>query len=86
MKYVVSFCEDDLEIIDLCTFTPSEDIMQSGAIPGTNLNVTRQEGHIEFTLTENIAPGTCWSGELTTIRFRSKTGNTTYIGFVEERK
>lgn len=86
VKYVVSFCEDDLEIIDLCTFTPSEDIMQSGAIPGTNLNVTRQEGHIEFTLTENIAPGTCWSGELTTIRFRSKTGNTTYIGFVEERK
>jgi hypothetical protein len=58
--------------------------MTDGVIPGTNLTVNRSDGIIEFTLTENIAPGTCWSGELTTIRFRSKTGNTTYINFVEE--
>ena len=84
VKYVVSFNENDLEIVDLCTFTPTDDTMTAGVIPGTNLTVNRLDGIIEFTLTENIAPGTCWSGELTTIRFRSKTGNTTYINFVEE--
>lgn len=85
VKYVVSFNEEDLEVIDLCTFTPVNDTMQSGAIAGTNLFVERMEGTIEFTFTENIAPGTCWSGELTTIRFKSRNGNTTHIGFVEDR-
>lgn len=85
VKYVVSFNEEELEIVDLCTFTPAKDTMQSGAIPGTNLFVERMEGTIEFTFTENIAPGTCWSGELTTIRFKSRNGNTTYIGFEEDR-
>jgi hypothetical protein len=84
VKYVVTFNENDLEIVDLCTFTPADDKMQNGAIPGTNLTVNRSEGVIEFTITDNIAPGTCWSGELTTIRFRSKTGNATFIDFVEE--
>ncbi len=85
VKYVLSFNEEDLEIVDLCTFTPVKDTMLSGAIPGTNLFMERKEGTVEFTFTENIAPGTCWSGELTTIRFKSRTGNTTHISFVEDR-
>jgi hypothetical protein len=84
VKYVVSFNENDLEIVDLCAFTPVDDIMHEGAIPGTNLTVNRLDGIIEFSIIESIAPGTCWSGELTTIRFRSKTGNTTYIEYEEE--
>jgi len=84
VKYIVTFNENDLEIVDLCTFTPADDTMMNGIIPGTNLTVSRTDGKIEFTVAENIAPGTCWSGELTTVRFRSKTDNRTYIDFAEK--
>ena len=84
-KFVVLFDSSRLEVVDLCTFTPESDTMGGGDIPGTNLSVTQQDGRLEFKVNESLAPGTCWSGEITAVRFRAKVGGLTYLDYREEK-
>lgn len=84
-RFVVLFDSSHLEVADLCSFTPEADTMPGGDIPGTNLSVTRQDGRLEFTVNESVAPGTGWSGEITAVRFRAKAGGVTYIEYREEK-
>ena len=72
LSFVVTYNKDELDVIDLCGFTPGYDILSQEKIQGTNLYVTYTPGRIEFTLKENIIPGTSWSGEITNILFKAK--------------
>ncbi|SFF40326.1 hypothetical protein SAMN04487969_13428 [Paenibacillus algorifonticola] len=77
LTYVVTYDASALEVVDLYDFTPARDT-QSGKIAGSNLEVTYTPGRITYKKSQNIVPGTSWSGEVTTIIFKSKmTGQTT---------
>ncbi len=80
MKYTVTYNPDELEVVDMCEFTPARDTI-SGKIPGTNLTATYTPGKIEFTVNESINPGTSWSGEVSTIVFKSKIDGKVGINF-----
>lgn len=70
--FIVSYDPSRMEVADLYDFTPQADITAAGAIPGSNLEVKYQPGKIVFRKKQNIVPGTSWSGEVTTLVFRSK--------------
>ncbi|WP_248930456.1 fibronectin type III domain-containing protein [Paenibacillus hamazuiensis] len=70
-QFVVTYDQNQLEIVDLYNFTPALDT-KSGKIPGSNLEVTYAAGKIVFRNKLNIVPGTSWSGEITTLKFKSK--------------
>lgn len=72
MTYVVKYDPTQVEVLDLYQFTPKADLMASGEIPGSNLEVTYSSGKITYKIKRNIVPGTSWSGELATITFKSK--------------
>ena len=72
IKFVITYNKDEIEISDLCGLTPEKDIIAEGDIEGTNLHVRYAPGRIEFTVNENIVPGTSWSGEITNIVFKAK--------------
>lgn len=72
LTYVVSYNEDDVGLVDLYNFTPLLDVNESGAIPNSNMTVTREQGKIIITIDQNVVPGTSWSGEITGITFLSK--------------
>jgi hypothetical protein len=71
MTFVVTYNPEQLEVQDLCALTADNE-KASGIIPGTNLTVKFSLGRIEFTSDESVAPGTNWSGEISTIVFKSK--------------
>ncbi len=71
LKFIVTYDSTKLDIVDLYGFTPTAE-QSSGDIKGTNLHVNYEPGKIEFTVNQNIVPGTTWSGEISTIIFKSK--------------
>ncbi len=79
-RFTVNYNPDELEVVDMCEFTLSRDIA-SGKILGTNLIAVYTPGKIEFTVDESINPGTSWSGELSTIVFKSKIDGKVGINF-----
>ena len=80
-RLTVAYDPDELEVSDLCGFTPGKDITANGTIPGTKLIVKYEPGRIEFIMDENIAPGSVWSGEVTNIVFKPKMTGTTQLNF-----
>jgi hypothetical protein len=83
-KVVVTYNSDELELTDLCGFTPDRDTMSKGAIPDTKLSVQYKPGRIEFIVNESITPGTIWSGEITNIVFMPKFTGSTKLNFTQE--
>ncbi|QTH43036.1 fibronectin type III domain-containing protein [Cohnella sp. LGH] len=71
-KFIVKYNPDELEVIDLYSFTPEKNVLSNGAIPGSPLTVANVPGMIEFRVHQSVAPGTVWSGEITSILFKSK--------------
>lgn len=71
MSFVVTYNPEQLEVQDLYELTAKNEIA-SGKIPGTNLAVTYTPGRIIFSIDESVAPGANWSGEISTIVFKSK--------------
>ena len=80
ITFVVTYNPDELEIVDLCEFTSEKDVA-TGIIAGTNITVTVIKGRIEFKVNESIIPGTTWSGEISTIVFRTKTDGKASINY-----
>ncbi|MCG7408438.1 VWA domain-containing protein [Paenibacillus sp. ACRRX] len=72
LTYVVTYDPQQLEVIDLYGFTPRLDRIQAGKITDSNLEVTNEIGKITFKMHQNIVPGTSWTGEITSIVFKSK--------------
>lgn len=81
--FVVTYDANQIEVIDLCEFTPWNEIINEGLISGTNLYVRYEPGRIEYTVNSNIVPGTLWSGEITSITFRAKETGIVLIDFNE---
>ena len=71
VKFVITYNPEELEVVDLCEYTQEHNIA-SGKIAGTNITVQYSAGRIEFVVNESIAPGTNWSGEITTIIYNPK--------------
>ncbi|MEK5033725.1 fibronectin type III domain-containing protein [Paenibacillus sp. FSL R7-0302] len=71
LEFVVTYNPDELELIDLYDFTPASDL-SNGRIAGSNLTATYAPGKITFSIDQNVVPGTSWSGEITTLTFKSK--------------
>lgn len=84
MKFVITYEANEITLTDLYGLTPLKDTIAQGKIPNTNITVTYTQGRIEFTVNENIAPGTFWSGELTTLVFKPKVNGETFIDFKVE--
>ncbi len=80
ITFVVTYNPDELEFVDLCEFTAEKDVA-TGIIAGTNITVTVTKGRIEFKVNESITPGTTWSGEISTIVFRTKTDEKASINY-----
>ncbi len=70
--YVVTYNPTELAIVDLYDFTLEQETKSAGIIPGTPLEVVVTPGRIEYRVHRNIVPGTSWSGEITTIKFKAK--------------
>ncbi|WP_127534202.1 fibronectin type III domain-containing protein [Paenibacillus kobensis] len=71
MTFVVEYDPSQITPVDLYQYTPAADLMASGTIPGSSLDVTYKPGRITYKLKHNIVPGTSWSGEVATLTFRS---------------
>lgn|GEM_PF-2021849 len=80
-KFIVTYNPDELEVIDLYSFTPEKNVLSAGTIPGSPLSVTSVLGSIEFRVHQSVAPGTVWSGEITSILFKSKIDGQSFIQF-----
>lgn len=83
--FKVDYDANTLEIIDLCTYTPMLDAASQGKIPDTGLTAECRYGSIELKLHKPMVPGTSWSGEVNSIRFRAKRNGTTEITFSLEK-
>jgi hypothetical protein len=80
-KFIVTYNPDELEVIDLYSFTPEKNVLSAGTIPGSPLSVTNVPGIIEFRVHQSVAPGTVWSGEITSILFKSKIDGQSFMQF-----
>lgn len=81
--FVVTYDPDAVEIVDLYDFTPAPE-KGSGSIAGSPLTVAVTPGRIEYKMNRNIVPGTSWSGEITTIKFKAKQGGQTILNATME--
>lgn len=70
LTYVVTYNPNEMEPVDLYAFTPQADA-EGGKIPDSSLEAEYTPGRIAFKVNRSIVPGTSWSGEITTIVFRS---------------
>lgn len=77
--FVVTYDTTAVDIVDLYDFTPQLETNVSGNIAGTPLYVAVTPGRIEFKVNRNIVPGTSWSGEITTVKFKAKKGGQTTL-------
>lgn len=75
-----------VEIEDLYEGTLIEDVLKDGVIDKTKLAVEGTAGKLKIRFNESIVPGTSWSGEIMTIRFKAKTTGTTNINLVVEEE
>jgi hypothetical protein len=80
LTFVVVYNTDELEVKDLCELSAGSETV-SGKIPGTNITVKFTAGRIEFTVDENIVSGTTWSGEISTVVFKSKVDGKVSVNF-----
>ncbi len=71
LHFTVTYDPNQLELVDLYDYTPGRDLA-NGAIPGSNLSANVAGGKITLTINQNVVPGTSWSGEITTLLFKSK--------------
>ncbi|NQX48220.1 fibronectin type III domain-containing protein [Paenibacillus tritici] len=71
LEFVVTYNPDELELIDLYDFTPVSDL-SNGRVPGSNLTATYTAGKVTLSMDQNVVPGTSWSGEITTLMFKSR--------------
>lgn len=71
LEFVVTYNPDELELVDSYDFTPARDL-SNGRIAGSNLTATYTPGKITYSIDQNVVPGTSWSGEITTLTFKSK--------------
>lgn len=71
-SFVITYNPSEIEVVDLYNFTPKLDVLSSGTIPGSNLEVTYTPGMIRYKMNQNVVPGTSWSGEVATVTFRSR--------------
>ncbi|MNC03079.1 Fibronectin type III domain protein [compost metagenome] len=78
LHFTVTYDPNQLELVDLYEYTPARDLT-SGAVPGSNLSAMVTSGKITLTINQNVVPGTSWSGEMTTLLFRSKINGTATI-------
>ncbi|TMV50646.1 fibronectin type III domain-containing protein [Paenibacillus mesophilus] len=81
--FVVTYDPDAVEIVDLYDFTPALET-GSGSIAGSLLTVAVTPGRIEYMVSRNIVPGTSWSGEITTIKFKAKQDGQTVLNATME--
>ncbi|WP_334078048.1 fibronectin type III domain-containing protein [Paenibacillus sanfengchensis] len=84
LTYVVKYDPNQLEVVDLFQYTPTPDLTTSGSIPGSELEVTYEEGRVAYTFKHNIVPGTSWSGEVSTLVFKSKIDGQSTINVLVE--
>lgn len=84
LKFVVTYNPEEIEVVDLNSFTPQMDLNSQGKIDGTDLYVEHTYGRIEFTVDKSLVPGTSWSGEITDILFRAKIDGESNIDYVVE--
>ncbi|MCE3199831.1 fibronectin type III domain-containing protein [Paenibacillus sonchi] len=83
LEFVVTYDPNELELMDLYDFTPAKDLT-NGRIAGSNLTATYTAGKITLSVDQNIVPGTSWSGEVTTLTFKSKITGETHIKVVAD--
>ncbi len=84
LKFIVTYNPDELDVVDLYNFTPGEDVITGGKIPGSDIYVTYTPGRIELAVDRSIVPGTSWSGEISAVLFNSKIDGETNINFTVE--
>lgn len=63
----------DVEIMDVYEGTQQIDEVVVGDIDDTNIAIQGEEGNLVIQVNESIKPGTSWSGEIMTIRFKALT-------------
>ncbi|WNS43264.1 VWA domain-containing protein [Paenibacillus sp. MMS20-IR301] len=78
LVFTVTYDPNELELADLYDFTPAHDL-SSGVIPDSNLSAVYSSGKIIFTINQNVVPGSSWSGEITTLLFKSKINGTANV-------
>ena len=78
LVFTVTYDPNELELADLYDFTPVHDL-SSGVIPDSNLSAVYGSGKITFTINQNVVPGSSWSGEITTLLFKSKINGTANV-------
>ncbi|TBL71235.1 fibronectin type III domain-containing protein [Paenibacillus thalictri] len=83
LNFVVAYNPDELEVIDLYAYTPKQDT-GTGKIPGSNLEAVYTPGRIKFKVQQNIVPGTSWSGDVSSLLFKSKIDGETAIDVTVE--
>lgn len=83
-SFVVTYDPAVLDIDDLYDFTPRKETNSSGAIPDSPLSVTVTQGRIVYKVNRNIVPGTSWSGEIATVRFKAKSDGITAVNVTLE--
>ncbi|WP_059050265.1 fibronectin type III domain-containing protein [Paenibacillus senegalimassiliensis] len=84
MTFVVKYDTSQLEVTDLYQYTPELDLISSGPIPGSDVEVTYSAGQAAYTIKRNVVPGTSWSGEVCTLTFKSQIdGQASIDVFVE---
>ncbi|MGE5474545.1 MAG: fibronectin type III domain-containing protein [Ignavibacteriales bacterium] len=80
--FTVTYNPDDLEAVDLCGITSSEELAE-GQIPDSDITITKYtHGTIEFRVNKYIADGMSWNGIANDIKFRTiKSEGTTVINY-----
>lgn len=82
LEFRVEYNSEELELVDLCGFTPGEDRIREGDIIDTNLSVIYKPGTIIFTVDKTLVPGTSWTGEITNLVFKANKDGETCIDFI----
>lgn len=83
----IGYDKTKLQIVDLYEGTLDEDSVTKGDISNTNLSLDIKNGKLIVKCNESIVPGTSWSGEIMTIKFKAlKTGNASIRLNVNEKE
>jgi hypothetical protein len=76
--YTITYDADELEVLDLCAATSRVD-MSIGGVVGSDIQIVQYTpGTIVFKKLGNSA-GQAYTGQINSIKFKSKTGNTTQV-------
>lgn len=79
--FTVKYKPEVLEVIDLSTPTPQNELTV-GKIAGTNINIVSfTDGKIVFTIDNTVKPGELWTGITNKIKFRAKATGETIVTY-----